>query len=219
MPRQLLRHGHSVLHGQRLPGLRWGQHLSSWSGPQSSCSHTGLGAPDRCWALGRGLLARSSALGLEAAGQACLPCGRVCRPWPWPPANMSAASQTWRMRGPCAQPRPHYTPTAAWPWHQYRTRQCVGCSHMSSWSPQKRLYVVLGSKPRISRSSWMRKENVETEVPMNTLETRHGQGHRGPAQLLPAPWGLHRDPQTVGQPLPHIQGAPGTGCSLLPRLA
>lgn len=52
---------------------------------------------------------------------------------------------------------------------QYATFQWVGCSHCSSWSPQKRLYVVRGSKPRISLSSWIRKENVETDVPMKNL--------------------------------------------------
>lgn len=76
----------------------------------------------------------------------------------------------------------HTRPHACLAGGQYRTRQCVGCSQASSWSPQKRLYVVLGSKPRISRSSWMRKENVETEVPMKT--------HLGkqPPQLLQLLW-------------------------------
>lgn len=54
---------------------------------------------------------------------------------------------------------------------QYVIFQCVGCSHTCSWSPQNRLYVVLGSRPRISLSSWIRKENVDTDVPMKNLQS------------------------------------------------
>ena len=46
----------------------------------------------------------------------------------------------------------------------------VGCSHVSLPSPQNLLKVIDGSNPKISRSSWIRKEKVETEVPIKYLE-------------------------------------------------
>ena len=42
----------------------------------------------------------------------------------------------------------------------------AGCSQESLPSAQKRLKVELGGKPRISRSSCMRKENVDSNEPI-----------------------------------------------------
>lgn len=61
----------------------------------------------------------------------------------------------------------------------------MGCSHASSRSPQKRLYVVRGSSPRISLSSWIRKENVETEVPMKNLPSKRGHERPSGGPTLP----------------------------------
>lgn len=56
--------------------------------------------------------------------------------------------------------------------HQKTIFQCVGCSHSFSVSPHKRLYVAVGSKPKISLSSWIRKEKVDTDVPMKNLKNK-----------------------------------------------
>lgn len=88
---------------------------------------------------------------------------------------------------------------------QYAIFQWVGCSHTSSWSPQKRLYVVRGSKPRISLSSWIRKENVETDVPMKNLPSNTvvtcpaGHAHRHPPPAACPAWALGAPWQSPGR--------------------
>ena len=47
-----------------------------------------------------------------------------------------------------------------------------GCSQFGTASGQSRLNVDSVLNPRISRSSWIRKENVDTDVPMKNLQNR-----------------------------------------------
>ena len=50
--------------------------------------------------------------------------------------------------------------------------QWAGCSQSDSSSPQNLLNVVDGSNPKISRSSRMRKETVDAELPMKYLKNK-----------------------------------------------
>lgn len=103
-----------------------------------------------------------------SVGCACV-CGSL---WPESSRREGLRSQRQGQEAPRGDALLRGTPASPGPAAgaaQYATFQWVGCSHCSSWSPQKRLYVVRGSKPRISLSSWIRKENVETDVPMKNL--------------------------------------------------
>jgi len=68
----------------------------------------------------------------------------------------------------------------------YTTTHFVGCSQFLSFSAQKQLNVVSGWKPRISRSSWIRNENVDRAVPMKCLQynTVHNRFHTNPRSIM-----------------------------------
>ena len=58
--------------------------------------------------------------------------------------------------------------------HENFTRHFEGGWHLSGGDclPHMQLNVVFSGNPKISRSSWMRKENVDSQVPMKYLKKK-----------------------------------------------